>query len=117
MERDGNGRFVKGYKGGPGRPSHRAEADYLKATTSRVSVAEWSKVIDRALKDAKDGDARARQFLAEYLLGKPEQVLSLKTTETVQLARALELASEHGLSAGEIFDSMIALLASAEGIE
>lgn len=50
------------------RPARRAETRYLRAITDRVTVAEWERVVDRAVVDAQDGDARARDWLARYLL-------------------------------------------------
>ncbi len=68
MSRDLNGRFAKGNPGGPGRPPRAVELDYLVALRDGVSLADWAKVIGRALEDALSGDHRAREWLAKYLL-------------------------------------------------
>jgi len=36
-----------------------------------VSAGDWEEVCQRAVDDAKAGDGKARQWLADYLLGKP----------------------------------------------
>ncbi len=66
IERDGRGRFAPGNCGGPGRP--RGEAEYLQTLTNAVSLDEWEKICTRAAKDALNGDAKARHWLAKYLL-------------------------------------------------
>ena len=75
MGRDAKGRFVKGSSGNPlGRAKRKAEDEFLDALGRRVSLADWVAVIDKALALAKvDGDARARQWLSDYLIGKPIQ--------------------------------------------
>ena len=77
-ERDANGRFVKGeYKGGPGRPKKKREERYLEITLNTVTFEKWKKIIEKAAEQAARGDKDARRFLAEYLLGKPDNNLNL----------------------------------------
>jgi len=73
VERDTNGRFVKGNKGGPGRPKKERELRYMEITLSACSFSDWRKIIKRAVADALDGDHQARSFLANYLIGPPAQ--------------------------------------------
>ena len=75
QKRDENGRFAKGNGGGPGRPKKKTEERYLRRLSSRVTLAKWQKIVDRAIQDAEKGDARARQWLSDYLMGKPPQRL------------------------------------------
>jgi hypothetical protein len=72
-QRDENGRFVKGHKGGPGRPKRSTEEKYLAALSRRVTLKDWEKIIDVAIARAKTGDSTARQWLSDYLMGKPVQ--------------------------------------------
>jgi hypothetical protein len=87
VERDANGRFVKGNGGGPGRPKKEREQRYLEITLSACSFSDWRKIIKRAVADALDGDHQARSFLANYLVGPPPQrhefvsPLNIKITE------------------------------------
>lgn len=66
--RDGNGRFVRGTSGGPGRPKRDTELTYQAATQQGCTPHQWLAVVKRATEDALQGDASARTFLAKYLL-------------------------------------------------
>lgn len=76
-QRDKNGRFVEGntaaQRNSGGRPKRSVEEKYLKALSRRVTMKEWNKVIEVAIQFAKAGDAKARQWLSDYLMGKPIQ--------------------------------------------
>lgn len=88
-DRDANGRFTKGHKlsvgNGGGRPKKSIEERYLRALSSRVSAADWKEIIDRAIADAKDGDYKARQWLSDYLIGKPVQSVDMAASGEVIL--------------------------------
>lgn len=74
MTRDDNGRFVKGTSGNPkGRTKRQVEDTYLQAFRDSVSPDDWGAIIARAVSDAKKGDAVARKFIADYLIGQPVQ--------------------------------------------
>jgi hypothetical protein len=45
------------------------EQSYLDATVGAVSVAEWQEVVEKALEQAKAGDAKAREWLSKMLVG------------------------------------------------
>src|SRR5262245_28501281 len=71
-DRDAKGRFRKGHPGNrnaTGRPPRAVEHDYLSATIGAVSVSEWVAVVVKALDQAKDGDAKARDWLSRVLIG------------------------------------------------
>lgn len=74
-ERNEQGKFVKGNGGGPGRPKRSTEEKYLASLQSAVSVKDWRDIVDKAVFQAKRGDARARQWLSDYLIGPPVQKL------------------------------------------
>ena len=76
--RDGKGRFTKGNSGGPGRPKRTKEEKYLTSMVRCVKLKDWRDIVERAVADAKDGDAKAREWLSNYLLGKPSQELKVK---------------------------------------
>ena len=77
-ERDEKGQFVKGKTGNPnGRPKRRTEDQYLDATIGRVTLKDWREIVDKAVLQAKRGDARARTWLSDYLLGPPQQRLQV----------------------------------------
>ena len=66
--RETNGRFSPGNSGGPGRPPRQTEAEYLRATAAACSLEDWEQIVTRAVADAKTGNAKAREFLARYVL-------------------------------------------------
>jgi len=84
--RDQRGRFVKGNSGGPGRPTRRAEEEYLVALTDAVTLADWKKIVIKAVEDAKEGDHQARQWIGRYLIGdaQPDEVVIVEETEQLQ---------------------------------
>src|SRR5262245_48021888 len=63
------GKFAPGNPGGPGRPRRAVERDYLVALSEKVPLDRWQAVVDKALSQAEGGDAKARDWLARYLLG------------------------------------------------
>lgn len=71
--RDNKGRFKKGGPGGPGRAPRARELEYLDVTVSAVSMDDWKAIIHKAVDQARRGDSVARKFLADYLMGTPEQ--------------------------------------------
>ena len=72
--REPNGHFAKGNAGGPGRPKREVETDYLAAITDGVSLDDWQAIVTRAAAEAKQGDARARDWISRYLLGNQSAV-------------------------------------------
>jgi hypothetical protein len=64
-----NDRFAPGNPGGPGRPKRDVEHRYLEAISEVASLESWRKIVARAVEDAKQGDARAREWLSRYLIG------------------------------------------------
>lgn len=110
-ERNNKGQFATGNRASPGRPPRNRERDYLNVTLAVVSLTDWQKVVKKALKLAIAGDFQARRWLSDYVLGKPPQILELKGLEAQQLAQLLEAMKTRGVSAGELFESMLAEIA------
>lgn len=75
MVRDEKGRFVNGNGGGPGRPRKSREERYYKITMTTCTFDDWRQIVERAIRDAQKGDASARKWLSDYLVGVPEQPL------------------------------------------
>jgi hypothetical protein len=72
VERDAKGRFVKGASGNPqGRLPKQTETSYLQVSESVCTFDVWREIVAKAVEQAKRGDARARQWLSDYLIGKP----------------------------------------------
>ena len=83
-ERDDKGRFQKGQSGNPkGRSKKEVEQDYLQLFRDAVSQDDFLAIIGRAVRDAKLGNFRARQFVADYLIGPAQQ--NVKTEQSGDL--------------------------------
>jgi hypothetical protein len=68
-----------------GHATHRrTEGDYMGALLDTVSLNDWQDVVKGALQAAKDGDAQARNWLAQYLIGRPEGKAPTPLTVVVQ---------------------------------
>lgn len=98
-----NGRFLVGGGGGPGRPSRAVEMTYLAKLSDRISIDDWTAIVDRAIEDARNGDAQARRWLSQYLLGDKANLLQLAAREALgrtaadeidQLAEDLEIQGD-----------------------
>jgi hypothetical protein len=67
--RTGKGCFTPGNPGGPGRPRRAVEKEYLDAVLAGVPLEDWTQIVRKGVADAKDGDARAREWLSRSLIG------------------------------------------------
>jgi len=47
------------------------EKDYLEAMADIVTLHDWEQIVVRAINDAVGGDAKARTWISDYLIGKP----------------------------------------------
>ncbi len=80
-DRDSKGLFQPGNRGGPGRPKREKEAVYLAAMTEAVTIEDWIAIVNKAVEQAKEGNAYSRNWLASYLVGKPEENISLESNQ------------------------------------
>ena len=62
----------------------RTEADYMNVLLDAVPVEDWRSVVTAAVAAAKAGDAGARAWLAQYLIGKPGATALAPLTVVVQ---------------------------------
>jgi len=49
----------------------------MEVSIAAVSLKDWREIIKKAVEQAKRGDQQARKFLAEYLIGPPQQRLDV----------------------------------------
>lgn len=68
-DRDGKGRFRKGWKGGPGRPPRLAEQAVLDAVHSSVTPEEIAAAVRSLASEAGRGDVRACVALLKVAFG------------------------------------------------
>lgn len=67
---------MKGASGNPqGRLPKQVEQTYLQVCEGVCSFDVWREITMKAVEQAKRGDARARQWLSDYLIGKPLQMV------------------------------------------
>src|SRR5687767_12545106 len=92
IKRDERGKFVKGTKPppSPGRKPRAVEADYLRLTIDTVTPEYWGDIVRRAIAQAMQGDAKAREWLGNYVIGRPPQILELRGAEAQQLQQVLD---------------------------
>jgi len=81
MVRDAKGKFIKGVTGNPkGRPKKSKEDRYYEILITTVTKDDWQDIIKRAVYDAKRGDASARTWLSNYLIGPAKQVIDINAS-------------------------------------
>jgi len=57
----------------PGHATHtRTQETYMGALLDAVSLDDWREVVTGAVQAAKGGDPQARNWLGQYLIGRPE---------------------------------------------
>lgn len=71
LTREKNGRFLPGTPPGPDRPPRQTEAGCMQAMMQACPLDTWRAICERAVVEAKRGDAKARDWLAKYLVGDP----------------------------------------------
>ncbi len=72
-EREPNGQFAKGHSGNVGNTRASYKTDMLAVIREAVTAEDWEAITHRAVTDARAGDKDARQWLANYTIGKLEE--------------------------------------------
>jgi hypothetical protein len=94
-DRDEHGRFVAGNAGGPGRPRRAIEREYLGVISNVVSLEDWREIVAHAVEVAKQGDDKARQWLAKYVVGdNPISLTELLARELLDIDADLEVLAK-----------------------
>ena len=73
-ERDSSGRFLPGWKGGPGNPRLQQMAEYRAAVRRAVSVGDIEEIMKKLVTLALDGDIPAAKEVLDRTLGKVQTV-------------------------------------------
>jgi hypothetical protein len=94
-DRDERGRFVAGNGGGPGRPRRAIEREYLAVISDSLSLEDWREVVTHAVEVAKQGDDKARAWLAKYVIGDaPIGLTELLARELLDIDPDLEVLAK-----------------------
>jgi len=80
VKRSANGQFKKGTAAGPGRPLDPIRNN-LKSLYSVCKKSDWRQIVSKAVEQAIDGDAKARDWLSKYMVADPIQVHLLRELE------------------------------------
>ena len=72
-------------KGTDGTATKDREERYMEIARNSVTYADWGRVWKKAAQQAVKGDAVARKFLADYLIGPPTQTHDVKSTGEVKI--------------------------------
>jgi hypothetical protein len=116
--RNPDGTFAEGNSGGPGRPARATERQYMAVVMAACDLDTWQAIVQRAVKDAKDGDSTARAWLASYLLGKPSPRLTAPRPTRVlamEQAEVDEVAEEVAkVQRAQVLDGLIGGIVKAK---
>jgi len=94
-DRTSNGRFAFGNPGGPGRPRRAVERQYLATLSETVSLDDWRDIVRVAMTFAKQGDAKARDWLTRYLIGEnPINLAALAADEAAGIGPAEDIVEQ-----------------------
>jgi hypothetical protein len=99
--RDQHGRFQLGNTKGRGRPSRAVEHRYLRALSTVVPLREWKEIGKRAVHDAKNGNAAAREWLSRHLIGDNPLVLADMIAQMRSELERIRHAHPNGTPRGE----------------
>lgn len=109
IARDEKGRFVKGASGNPqGRLPKETEKTYLEVCQNTCTFDVWHEITMKAIEQAKRGDARARQWLSDYLVGKPiSMVMAVQEKQETEIIVKWAIQEKLDRLASEISDNPI----------
>jgi hypothetical protein len=86
-DRESNGRFRKGWGGGPGRPARAVEDKYLAALSRAVTGKDIEEIVKAAVEAAKNGDGPARACVLKLVFGDDPVMLRRLAEELAELRR------------------------------
>ena len=118
--RDSMGRWLKGTSPNPaGRLPRQTEAKYLEVTMEKCTTDEWADIIQIAVQDAKDLDAtphvraRAREWLAKYVIGEPSQLHQMLYKEERKFEIIVKFGDDEPKALPEVIDGEAILIDDA----
>ncbi len=98
--RDAQGRFAKGWKGGPGNPHAKHTGELRSALLKAISPEDLEAIVAKLIEQAKGGDVASAKELFDRIFGRPNQPIEgLPTAYVVpeltheEMRRAREIAA------------------------
>jgi hypothetical protein len=114
-ERDEKGHFKKGHAPvSPGRPKAAVEIEYMNILKNGVTADDFKKIVATACSLAMAGDWKAREWIGNYLIGKPNLTLELRSPDAILLNQLLKQLEASGTSASELFEELLNEMAQSE---
>ena len=116
--------YIQGYA-----THRRTEGDYMGVLLDVVTLNDWRGVVTGALQAAKAGDPQARNWLAQYLVGRPETKAPTPLNIVVQQLNGRDPLVERlanptiqrdkypSLHTGDAYEDHIRALVAAELVE
>ena len=89
------------------RKPRAVEQRYAELFRDACTIDDWRKIVKKAVTQAKAGDKYARQWLGEYLIGKPAPALDISTTDAALIAAAIAALTEAGYDPARIFLNIV----------
>ncbi len=105
-DRDEKGRFTRGNKASPGRPHRPVEEDALRKFAGLI-VANWEAMCQKIIERALAGDLKAFELAAAYYIGKPADILELRSADVTLLGKVLEAYQQRGHEIAEVLQGML----------
>ena len=83
-ERTERGQFAPGHTGNPaGRPKRERAVRFLDILRGAVTEEQFAKIVNKAVEQAVGGDAVARRWLTDYLIGPAAEQVDMTVTSKV----------------------------------
>lgn len=83
-DRTERGQFAPGHTGNPaGRPKREREVKFLDILRGAVTEEKFAAIVDKAVEQAIGGDAVARRWLTDYLIGPAAEQVDMTVTSKV----------------------------------
>jgi len=83
-DRDRNGRFTKGCRGGPGNPLGKRIAQLRTAIIEAVSEEDIRRIVQSLVRKAIEGDTHAAAILFERTVGRPVELDVIERIESLE---------------------------------
>lgn len=90
--RDNRGRFKAGNKAAVGHGPRQGPRSYLAILAKTVSQSDWKEICEKAVEQAKGGNRYAREWLADRLLGKAPQHVTVDDGTQPTLEQYIDMA-------------------------